>query len=309
MGRSSFATGNGDIIITSSGSISSSDDGIFSRIYGTGDITISSTGYISSHSEGIYGRIRDGTGDVSTTDENAEGLFGQVEGNGNVVIASTGNVSTNGIYSEGIFGSVLDSGNLTITSIGEISTAQSAGILADVDGTGAISIYASGSVNGATGIQVDVRDTNAPVTITSSALITGTDGTAINLRGNGHDVVNLLAGSVIDGALDFGNGNDGMGDTNDDDIDTLNVASGVNAVINFADAGSTGQGDDDLQSAPENINILGGAGVLIDGGETLVVVDPTGFAAQTDLLADLLKTTFNMLDNEPPVSDGPSGLA
>ncbi|MCP4129238.1 MAG: autotransporter outer membrane beta-barrel domain-containing protein, partial [Gammaproteobacteria bacterium] len=131
---------------------------------------------------------------------------------------------------------------------------------------------------------------------TTSAAITGTGGTAIDLRGDSNDTVNLLPGASFNGAIDFGNGNDGMGGTNANDIDTLNVAAiGTNVVINFADTGGTGQGDTDLQSAPEIINAP--SGMLINGGTTFVAVDPTGFTATGVFLGSFTNAIFNSLDN------------
>ena len=152
-------------------------------------------------------------------------------------------------------------------------------------GSGTISIiHQGGTIFAETGIVVGGADnapyayarSDAPATITLAGGVTGTGGTAIDLRFDGSDVVNLLPGTIFSGAIDFGNGNDGMGGTNPDDIDTLNVADGVNAVVNFADTNGEGQGDTDLQSAPENIT---GNVALINGGTTAVAIDRTGFAA------------------------------
>ena len=69
---------------------------------------------------------------------------------------------------------------------------------------------------------------------------------------------------------------------------------GVNTILTFADAGGTGQGDNDLQSAPEIIN-LSGSGVLV--GTTLVAVDATGFAASGVFAEDLSSTVLDILNN------------
>ncbi|MCP4044694.1 MAG: autotransporter domain-containing protein, partial [Gammaproteobacteria bacterium] len=209
---------------------------------------------------------------------------------------STGDISTEGSFSNGIYGFVRNNGNVTITSTGNVTSLLASGIYARVYDAGTINITTSGTVSGETGIVVNSRAANAaPATITTSAAITGTGGTAIDLQGDANDTVNVLPGASFNGAIDFGNGNDGMGGTNANDIDTLNVAIFTNVEINFADTGGTGQGDTDLQSAPEIINAPDG--LLINGGTTFVAVDRTGFTANGVLLGTLTNAIFNPLDN------------
>jgi len=86
----------------------------------------------------------------------------------------------------------------------------------------------------------------------------------------------------------------------------LNVAAGINTVLNFADSGAGGAAQpdgDNLQSAPENINVIP-APVLVNGGTTLVVVDPTGFAASSQFIGDLSNSLHNTLDRNIPTVSG-----
>lgn len=302
--------GNGTANITSVGNISTEGrdaDGIYGDV-GTGNITITSTGTITTKgefAEGIAAKIeRDGNvtisfmGSISTEEDDAEGIdvdvgrfTGSGAGGGDVVVTSMGNISTTEDDAEGINVRIAGAGNMSITSMGTIAAVKAAGIQADMDGTGTINITTSGSVSGTTGIQILVRDANAPATVSTSAAVTGTGGTAINFQGNGNDTLNILPGSVINGSIDFGNGNDNMGGTNAADIDTLNVANGVNAVLTFADAGGAGQGDaPNLQSAPEN---LIGNVVRINGGTGAVAVDASNFAASQTFISNLGTSIMN----------------
>lgn len=291
---------NGNVVITSTGDISTKGnftDGILGRVGGDGDVTITSMGNIStqgSFSYGINGKVI-GNGDVSITnlgdisniDGFAVGIYGHITGNGDVTIISSGDISTANGSSEGIYGDISGNGDLVISHKGNITAANSAGIQANVDGTGGISItHSGGSISGTTGIDVDNRISNAPATLNLFGTVTGTNGEAIDFQGDGHDVVNLHAGAVINGTIDFGNGNDGKGGTNPDDIDTLNAGLGFNGVVDFKD----------FESAPENIN---GKFVLTNGGIQAVFADiSSGVAANAVLLDDLVGSILGGIDSQ-----------
>lgn len=279
-----YVGGNGNIAVTSTGDIISQfGDGINSYVFGNGDISVASNG------------------DITTMADDTYGIFAQrVFGNGNISVSSNGNINTMGTSADGIFAEqAVGNGDISVTSNGTINATNGTGIVVDHDGMGVIDINTSGMVTATTGIVVQIRNMMAASTINNSGVITGTSGFAINLGGDGNDVVNLLPGSVMNGAIDFGNGNGtGPGGTpgNLNDIDTLNFAAGLNAVVNFADTGGVGQGDTDPQSAPEIINFAGG-GVVINGGLTAVAVDATGFTAQGTFISDLTDAIFNSIDN------------
>jgi len=285
-------------------------NGIFAeQLGGDGNLNLTSTGEINTignNSNGISLLQSGGNGNISvvsngnisTTGDDAAGIAANIDpGDGNINISSIGNISTAGMNANGIAADAEGGiANVIISNAGAVSSVMDRGIRARNEGVGTTTITNSGLVSGVIGINVDSRANNAAAIINNSGTITGTGGIAIDLEGDGNDVVNLQAGSIINGAIDFGNGNDNMGGTNPNDIDTLNIEAGFNGVVTFADAGGAGQGDDDLQSAPEIINIVGAA-AMVNNGSTMVVVDPTSFAASSVFISDVSNALHNVLDN------------
>ncbi len=357
-------TGNGNIAITSTGNITSGNDGINGLVSESGSVRIVSTGDISSaYRDGIYGGVGNG-GNVSITSGSTIfayylGIYGSVGGDGSISINNTGDVTTtyNGAIKGGLSGagriaivsqgtvrsryfygigaftdSTTEASEIHITNTGDIASAYGNGIWAatytgggriviansgqisgnwdgislEAQGPGSASVFNTGSIISTgtlsaydSGIDVAADRGVVPATITNSGLIRGASGFAINLRSDGNDVVNLLPGSIIDGAIDFGNGNNGLGGANQNDIDTLNFAAGLNATVDFADSGGSsfwGQGNTDFESAPEIINFAG-AGVVVNSGLTAVAVDVTGFALQGTFASDLTDAILNSIDN------------
>lgn len=320
--------GVGDVTVDFTGNITTageSAEGIRAEqdsLRGNGDVTVSLTGNITTTGEGAKGIYADNggagnvtvtsTGNITTTGIRADGIAARhYEENGNITVTSIGNITTNTADSEGIDARKRNGvGDVTITSTGTINAAMAVGIYAYSTVSGNVTITTSGAVTGTTGIVVGASSVprtlnNSPTTINTSAVITGTGGTAINLRGDGNDTVNLLPGSVIVGTIDFGNGNNpGGAPLNPNDIDTLDAAPGVNAIVNFADAGGPDQdGGPDVRSAPENVS---GNIALVNGGTTAVAIDPTGFSAAQTWLDSLTDSIFGAIEGlfSPGLDDG-----
>lgn len=280
----------GNITIDSVGNVTGDqNDGIEAYSQG-GNIKINSSGnVVSFNEEGIDAEIENGDGNITihtqgtvTAEDEAIDASIKGTGSGNVTVNNKAELISNYV---GIDAAIANDGAIRINNVGAIA-AVNEGIRAEIEGMGQIYIANHGDVLADIAIQIDQRTGVAPAHIVNSARLTGTSGYAIDLRSDGDDVLDLLNGTVIVGALDFGNGNDGAGGTNSDDIDTLNIETGVSAVLDFADTGGTGQGDTDLQSAPEIIN-YDGFSILLNGGTRLATIDPTIFAHQDRLLFNL----------------------
>ena len=302
--------GNGNVNVSSTGNITTQGDeshGIFTyQDDGDGDITITSTGNISTQgtefSTGIYAQMDFGagiisissSGNITTTAERSDGIFVQsTSGVGALNVNSSGDINTTGVNAEGILVRKENFvGDVNVTTSGNINSANSVGIYAG-GFNGNVTINALGDVSGTTGILI--TRFNSPfatdATINTFGAVTGTGGVAILFEGDGNDTLNLGPGTVFTGTIDFGNGNDNMGGTNPDDIDTLNALPGFNGELTFAD--STLPVDSDLESAPE---IVSSNIALINGGLTAVAVDPSGFAASSAFLGTFTNTIFNSLD-------------
>ncbi|MEM6463248.1 MAG: autotransporter domain-containing protein [Pseudomonadota bacterium] len=322
---------NGVFAIAGNGSVSIAQNGRISAAIGVfalagDDLDINVTGDISSDGFGAFAQSTYGSVEVQSTGDISTGgiaLFA-IATYGNVDIKSTGNITVTGGGSFAIFGQSLYE-SVDIQSTGDISAPDGTGIFGqsilenveisntgniDVGGVNSVGISGSTSVGdvniqnrgnisaGYRAISVSRGPTSAgAATITTSGILTGDSGVAVDLQYNGNDVVNLLPGTITNGAMDFGNGND-------DDIDTLNFLPGLNATVDFADAGGFGQGGTDFESAPEIINFAGG-GTVINNGLTAVAVDATGFAGQGTLISDITDAIFNIIDgNDAPAGAG-----
>ncbi|TPJ41394.1 hypothetical protein [Mesorhizobium sp. B2-6-5] len=140
--------------------VSGRTSGIHAEHYGTGALSITATGTVTGTAgDGIYALTlsdiissTDLTIEAANVSGGAYGIFAEHHGTGALSITATGTVTgdagalTGGIYAQN-FGS-----DLTITAA-DVS-AGSIGIDADQEGTGALSITATGTVTGTSGIGI-----------------------------------------------------------------------------------------------------------------------------------------------------------
>lgn len=311
------SNGIGNVTVTNSGAINSFAEGLLLRTIVQGDVIVTNTGDITTQTQEGFDIAARGDGSIEVNNSGDiisrdEGIDLQTSGIGDITVVNDGDITTNN--GNGISAIRGGDGIVNIANSGTIAlTAVRDGIEVNADGDGVIIVANSGTIDaGAAAISVEERTgvagNLAPATITNSGALTGGNGFAIDLQGDGNDVVNLEGGSVLDGAIDFGNGNDPLlGPQNLNDVDTLNVGAGVNAVISFEDTSGT---DSNVESAPENINTANGGLLLIDevnDTAALVAVDATGFAAQQTFIGDITTSIFNLIDANRPAAGNASG--
>ena len=294
---------NGNSTITAANISTQSSDSIgIAALVDNGNSTIT-TGDISTQDDGAHGILSNVStgnatitaGDISTAGDNTIGILSNVS-TGNATITA-GNISTAGYSSHGI-GSNVTTGNATITA-GNISTTGDGadGIYAGFGNLGAANLsfvndynIAVSGVN-ASGIYLDTLNDNSSIvnngtissaqsygifasgsgtTITNSGTISGALG-AVKFTGAGNTLT-LLAGSNVQGILDLAG----------DGGNSLVIGRRLNTALRFT-------------AVPEVATETNGMPYVAFGG-ILAVVDPTLFAAEDDMVADLSRSIGNAID-------------
>lgn len=286
-----------DATISNSGSITTTGDFSYGIRSSGANPTIFNSGSISTAGNvtfGIYAAVADATignsGSITAAGNYSVGIYTD---DPNATISNSGSISTGGDYSIGIYAY---EANSTITNSGSISTTGpwAYGILSgsqysttsnsgSITGTGdsvhGIESYGdfstvtnSGTINitGANGVGINVSGND--VTINNSGLISATGTNATAIRGSaGNESLNILSGSRIVGAIDLGGGSD-----------TANIhGTPGSAVMTFANT--------------ETINVHAPNAVLT-GGDTVVIVEPTGESSRGVVLAGLTSGVHNLLN-------------
>jgi uncharacterized protein with beta-barrel porin domain len=296
-----------DASVENNGTISVSGTGDAGIIGSGSDLSVSNTGSISVNGEAAAGIVWQNDGLLVNNSGSVvvSGLasIGIGAGGNAVVIDNTGTVEASGDASVGIGsafgtavidndGSVAVSGFSTtgILALGD-SVAVSNGGSLQASGDFAVGIAAasdSATIDNAGSILTDGADNVALATlgdgtvVTNSGRIISDQGTALYFGGSGA-TLNLLAGTAIQGPIVFGNtGN------------TATFGRGLNAVMTFSGTG-----------LPETI-LTGGRPFVVDGN-TVAVLDVTGFASTGAVVQDLTGGVAQAIDSR--VAAGRAGDA
>jgi len=207
-----FAAGYGtDIIVVTSGTVSSNDAGISVRNSGSGKTTVSSTGDVNALGlHGIHIANYASATDIDITAKDVSGVTNGIHatnlGSGTTEISVNGNIVATGVDSDNVAGS------MGVNGVGGFEGIRTEGSEATIN------ILASASVSGGNeGIKTDSKAD----TVTVNGSITGLNGTAISLLG-GNDTINLGTTATITGIIDGGTG-----------IDTAYFSVGKSAVDTF----------------------------------------------------------------------------
>lgn len=218
--------GAGDLAIAIGGAASALGDGVRATAMG-GDLAITSTGAILAGQTGVYG-YNAGTGatSVSITDAIATSAAGVIVRNtaaatGDIAVTATGDV-VGGSYgvrvgNYGAGGVSISVHNVTATNERAVYVYNAANALGDV------TVTATGTVSGATGILVDAsRSTNGgDITVSANEVTaTNTSESAISVSGGGSGSLTITTTGAISGAAS------GIAANNDGDGDVIVSATG-----------------------------------------------------------------------------------
>lgn len=237
--------------------------GVNASIINNGTITtqgIASGGIEASGNNAIVNN----NGTITTQGIQAEGIE-SIDAN-NVTISNSGAINTNGNGADGIESTganalINNSGTIRTTGAQQAGTDNASGI-ETTGANGQISNRGSIFVTGANASAVDLNaDGSSNNSLTNRGIISATgEATQAIVGGTGEQVVQFNRGSQITGIIDLGGGSD-----------TINFGANTSSTLTILNT--------------ENINFAAGA---IDG-DTVFVVDPTGFAA--------IGTSVNALSN------------
>jgi hypothetical protein len=181
--------------IENSGTITGDDDGV--QVESDGTVINTATGIITATDEGINANqpnaVIENHGIVEAGDD-------AINAGTNATITNTGRITSTGDQD----GIDLDDGTIVNSGLIESRGAED-GIDFDPSAE-ASTVTNTGTIQGTIAINTDPADTGAQ-TIVNSGRLTGFGGTALSL-GAGDDVVILDEGSVVQGAIEMGDGND-----------------------------------------------------------------------------------------------------
>jgi outer membrane autotransporter protein len=264
---------SGAITITTAGDVNGSDAGIRAQNNGSGALSITSTGQVTAISEiGSRGTGIDAYNSSSGTDltitTTAEvkgrgtGIQAQNNGSDALSITSTGQVT--GEIHEGIDAYNSSSGtDLTITTTAEVK-GRGAGIQAQNNGSGALSITSTGQVTSTNnymegaGIDADNSSSGTDLTISSAAVTSFYYG--IQAQNNGSGALSITSTGQVTGDGDIGIDADNSSSGTDLTISSAAVTGGYHGI----DASNSGSGTTTITTAGE-IRGGTGAGISTDG--------------------------------------------
>ncbi|QKV19728.1 autotransporter domain-containing protein [Oricola thermophila] len=272
-----------DVAISNSGMIETSGiygDGIWSDgddavIGNFGTIRTSGLSAEGIWSDGANAAI-DNSGVIETSGDSAEGIDSS---GANATVSNSGTISTSGDNADGIWS---HGANAVVLNSGAIETSGDLayGILSEaadatIGNTGTIVVTGAGAAG--------VLSTADGATVTNSGTIASEQDNALELRGS-NATVNLLAGSVIRGGIEFGQPGTA----------TLNIGPGLNTALT-------------VTGMPATVD-AGGRPLVVSGG-VVAVVDPVGFGAAPSMIAGATGALANSLDRRmrgPVSSSAPS---
>ena len=279
-GQTGVMMGAEDQVLDNVGSITTTGAfgyGVYSQ---SADATIDNSGSIATtgafgygiYSLGVDATI-DNSGSITTADAFGYGIF---SAGADATITNSGSITTTQSFGYGIFSAGTDA---TITNSGDIATTGALGDGIYSNGADA-TIDNSGSIAATGSISTGINAAGADATVINSGSIIAYEAIRFS---QGNATLNLLSGSAIQGSLFFsGTGN------------TVSFGPGLNAVMTFSGAG-----------IPGTIEASGNP-FAIDGN-TIAVLDRTGFALKEDMALSLAGDIAGAVGRGPSTCLAPDG--
>ena len=261
--------------------VSGGKRGIDADVRGSGSVSVTATGAVTGTSEfGIFAVVRDTSGgeiDITTSGQvsgGASGIRARNWGSEGITISAADTVT--GTSSSGI-------GIRVQTAGGDISvnaatvTGSVAGITAINDGSGALTINATGAVTAtgsSTGVGIDALSSAGFLTVSAAAAVTGS-AVGIKAISSGTDGLTISAAETVTGT---GNGGIGIDAKSTAGLLTIDAATVTGSAHGIKAAGSAGI----TIRQSETGNITGGPrGIEAINSGGAISINVTGTVSQT----------------------------
>ncbi|NIY76075.1 autotransporter domain-containing protein [Thalassospira sp. HF15] len=249
-GANSTLINRGAITTSGNGGVGILSTGSNPTLLNSGTITTSGTNATGLSNTGANATsINSGT--ITTSGSNAGGM---VIAGINATLVNSGTITTSGSNARGMEAGGI---NATLVNSGTITTQDGHGVLVSGNGS-TITVTKSGSitVSGSGTFGILSQGVNGTINVSGTVIATGAATQAIS--GTLNQTLNIKPGATIVGTIDLGAG------TNAVNIDTS--AGARSSTLTIANAGTVNTS-------------AGGDGIALQSGSTVVIVDPTGIAA------------------------------
>ena len=306
-GTGIYAKGSGAVTITAA-DVSGGMHGIRAESSSAGELSIVASGPVTGSS---------GAGIIATATSSG----------GELSISAAARVIGSGSAGDGI--KATSSGALTITATSV--SASATGIMADVNGTAAVSVNASGSVSGASGAGIDAEGggdlaitaaavsggthgiraagtgTDSGVTIAASGPVTGSSGAGIHATSSG--ALSISASRLVSGSGGSGSGIDATS-SGALTITAATVSGGKHGIMasntgagalsisaSGPVSGSSGAGIRATSNGAGGVNVTASGAVAGSGGDAIYVTSSGG-----DVSVDAKGTVTSTVDDKKGIS-------
>ncbi|BDW89590.1 MULTISPECIES: autotransporter outer membrane beta-barrel domain-containing protein [Thalassospira] len=193
------------------------------------------------------------SGTITTSGNRAYGITST---GSNATLVNSGVITTSGTDATGM--RHVTANNATLVNSGSITTQDGNGIEVLTSSGSTITVTGSGSVTVSGTGRAGIISDGANGTINVSGTVIATGGATQAILGGSNQTLNIKPGATIVGTIDLGGG------TNAVNIDTS--AGARSSTLTIANAGTVN-------------TAAGGDGIVLQSGSTVVIVDPTGIAA------------------------------